>query len=68
MSDKTQVLSIKCIMCKQSYEFSVKPTDYFAWKQGEFVQYAFPYLSPGERELLISQICDNCFPSDSEED
>lgn len=37
--------------------------DYISWKNGELIQKAMPYLSPGERELLISQVCSDCFDS-----
>jgi hypothetical protein len=31
------------------------------WEGGELIQDAMPYLSAGERELLISGICETCF-------
>lgn len=44
------------------YDISVDEDAYRNWQNGEgFIQDIMPELSPGERELLISQICDNCF-------
>jgi hypothetical protein len=41
--------------------FKVEPDDYFAWKDGKLIQEAFPYLSAGQRELLISNTCEKCW-------
>ena len=35
--------------------------DYWDWKDGAFVQDAFPYLSAEVREMLISGICPSCW-------
>ena len=35
--------------------------DLQAWIKGKHAQDAFPYLNAGERELLISGICNSCF-------
>jgi hypothetical protein len=49
----------------------VKKTDLQAWKNGEYIQNAMPYLNVDERELLISGTCgpcfDNMFPEEDEE-
>jgi hypothetical protein len=56
------ILKIKCFSCLKIYEVKVKQEDYDRWKfQRVHVQVAMPYLSPAERELLISQTCDNCW-------
>jgi hypothetical protein len=47
--------------CKKKYTFYISKADYWDWTHGELVQYAFPYLTDGERELLISQTCDVCW-------
>jgi ferredoxin-NADP reductase len=33
---------------------TVKAPDLFTYRQGEYIQVAFPYLSPEEREFLLS--------------
>ena len=39
----------------------VKTADMQAWEDGKFIQDAMPYLTAGERELLISATCGDCF-------
>lgn len=51
----------KCYHCKNTVELQVLKTDFIAYQNGAFVQDAFPYLSDGDRELLISGICSDCF-------
>ena len=66
----TAVVS-QCIKCTRTETVLVKKTDLIAWKQGEYIQNAMPYLTVDERELLISGICgecfDNMFPDEDEE-
>ena len=38
------------------YYMLVKNEDYKRWEEGAYVQDAFPYLSPEQREILISGI------------
>ena len=54
-------LSIKCRMCGHHTKVNVEREDYLKWVDGEHVQNAFPYLSPGVRELFISKTCETCF-------
>lgn len=54
-------VSAKCHACGKTYAVSVWARDLAIWKAGEYVQVAFPYLSPGERELLVSGTCGGCF-------
>ncbi len=39
----------------------VRFEDYKAWENGKVIQDAMPYLTPGEREVLISGTCGSCF-------
>jgi hypothetical protein len=32
-----------------------------AWQSGEYIQDALPMLNAGEREMLISQTCNDCW-------
>lgn len=52
-----------CRMCGITVEITVDRADYDRWQGGEPIQCAFSYLTPGEREILISQTCDECFDS-----
>ena len=35
--------------------------DYYRWKRGAMIQDAFPYLTPEDRELLVSATCNDCW-------
>lgn len=51
-----------CTQCGNKIEVSVRNEDLAKWKSGKHhVQDCFPYLTPGERELFITGICDDCF-------
>ena len=52
----------QCRLCKEYSVVSVHQTDFDDWQvTGKFVQDAFPYLSNGDREILISNTCNNCW-------
>ena len=56
------ILNYTCRMCKKSYALKVKTEDYTDYcNSGKLIQNCFPYLSAGEREVIISGICDTCF-------
>lgn len=57
------VLRIKCRICGQVKKICVKKTDLELWQSDEppFVQDCFPYLTPAERELLLTYTCSECF-------
>lgn len=53
---------IRCRHCRESYIVPISEQEYLNWiKKGAFIQDEFPELDPNERELLISQTCDNCW-------
>lgn len=56
-----QTLSAQCRICGEVHELKVYIEDFARWRNGEVIQNAMPYLTPGERELLISGTCDKCF-------
>ena len=58
-----RVLLIKCLMCRKEYQIPCFLEDAKSYKAGEKIQDCFPYLSAGDRELLISQVCNDCFDS-----
>jgi len=65
-----QMISKTCMFCNTTHEFKVRSMDVERLNSGEHIQNCMPYLSAGERELLISGICEPCFDStfDDEED
>lgn len=54
-------LHLRCCHCGVEQSFDVISADYDNWQAGELAQNAFPYLSPGQREMMISQTCDTCW-------
>lgn len=62
-------MKIQCSVCRGYQDVSISGEDLVKWDQsGKHVQDFFPHLSSGERELLISEICETCFDSMFEED
>ena len=55
------LLEPTCRHCGTTVQISVIGPDYDRWKNGELIQDAMPYLSPDEREILISGTCGPCF-------
>lgn len=56
-----KILSNNCPFCGKYQEVEVKLEDYYKWIEGELAQKAFPYLTPAEREIIISGICEECW-------
>lgn len=64
-------LEVPCVHCGQIFMVYVCDEDMQEWLTGEgFIQDLMPYLSAGERELLISGNCSRCFDKmfDNEDD
>lgn len=56
-----EVYRVECIKCGFAHHMRIDPADVRDWQEGKLIQHAMPYLSAGERELLISGICEDCF-------
>jgi len=54
-------LKCKCIICNTNQTILVLQSSIDAYKSGTLVQHAFPYLTPADREMIISGVCDMCF-------
>lgn len=55
-------VSIQCIDCGSVHTFKVRKDKLEEYRQGKgYVQKLFPHLTPGEREMFISRICEDCF-------
>ena len=54
--------TIQCRMCDNIYLIMYNREDMVDWLSGSgFIQDILPYLTAGERELLISSTCSDCF-------
>ena len=64
-------VGIKCPHCHNVIEFPISEERLLSWKQDTLIQNHFTELTPGQRELLISGICEECwnemFPEEDEE-
>lgn len=54
-------LETSCPFCGHTNTILVYEDDFLAWQNGTLIQDAFPYLSPEDREMLISGICPTCW-------
>ena len=60
-------LKVQCRMCRKTHSLMVGIEDYFMFyfmfdmPNRPHIQDIFPYLTPAERELLISGICGECW-------
>lgn len=54
-------LTQTCYSCHHIFHIVVKLEDYERWQSGELIQHAMTYLTPDQRELLISNTCGACF-------
>ena len=53
--------NVRCVHCNQTFTIEAYARDIERWNEGVLCQYAPPYLSESERELLISGTCDDCW-------
>lgn len=66
-------VGIECPHCHKVIKLPIKEEELLAWNPNEqFVQEAFPELTPGQREMLLSGLCEECwneiFSEEDEED
>lgn len=61
LNKDTMEVMVTCRFCGTTHTMTVCIDDYFDWQDGELIQRAMPYLTPGERELLKSQTCQDCW-------
>ena len=55
-------VDVQCIKCYTWYNLLVNRDDMHDWLSGSMpIQTALDYLAPSEREMLLSQICGDCF-------
>ena len=56
-------VKVRCIICKTEHTILVNREDWDMYNSPNrpYIQDIFPYLSPAERELLMSGICEECW-------
>lgn len=54
-------LVVQCAKCGLQKALLIEVWDYSEWVQGKSIQNAMPYISPADRELILSATCDSCF-------
>ena len=53
---------ITCKYCKTEHDIPIKPEDYEKWQESRgYIQDVADYLEAWQREMLISQTCDDCW-------
>ena len=57
----TTIILRTCTAWLTEKELKVAVADLERYLAGEHVQRAFPYLTPGQREMLLSGLCGDCF-------
>ena len=60
MNDDNTTIQIICPFCGKVNEITVPTDDFIDWQCGELIQNAMPYLTPENREFLISGMCREC--------
>ena len=61
--ERNYEIRVTCIHCKREFVLKVRVEDYllFDMPNRPHIQDIFPYLTPAERELLISHTCQECW-------
>jgi hypothetical protein len=54
VDDEYIKVHIECVVTSEHHTVNVKQTDFDEWNDGALAQDVFPYLSPDDRELLIT--------------
>lgn len=61
--DRNYEIKVTCMFCKREFVLKVRVEDYLTYDMPNrpHIQDIFPYLTPAERELLISRTCADCW-------
>tara|TARA_B100000902_G_C27198143_1_gene857554 strand:+ start:604 stop:834 length:231 start_codon:yes stop_codon:yes gene_type:complete len=59
---RNDVMHVSCHHCSKEYAILLNEKDFDEWQAGEaYIQEALDYLTASERELLISNTCNDCW-------
>lgn len=62
INNRTYSMNCECKLCGKWQTILLNKKDFEDWDNGDkYIQEALPYLTAAERELLISQTCDDCW-------
>lgn len=59
---------IECIECHEKHHVPITEAQVAAWRGGLHIQHAMPNITPGQREMLLSGVCSECYDRAFEED
>ena len=61
--NRTKTVVMDCVCCGKEVVLKVNPKDYeeYISPNRRHIQDIFPYLTPWEREIFISQLCEDCW-------
>ena len=61
--ERNYEIRVTCVHCKREFVLKVRVEDYLLYDMPNrpHIQDIFPYLTPAERELLISNTCKECW-------
>ena len=72
MNERNYEIKVTCRLCKKEHTLKVRVEDYLTFDLPAYarpkIQDIFPYLTPAERELLISHTCQECWDKMFSED
>jgi len=61
-NNRTDTFYVRCKLCNKEYAILLDERDYDAWQNRDrYIQDVLSYLTAAERELLISETCDDCW-------
>lgn len=55
------IIQTQCRNCGKIENLTLNIDDWDNYQAGELIQNCFPYLTPNQRETMISDICGECF-------
>ena len=61
--ERNYEIKVTCYRCKREFTLKVRVEDYLTFDMPNrlMIQDIFPYLTPAERELLLSNTCEECW-------
>lgn len=66
-NENTITVENTCPFCGKARSIQVAGKAFMKWQEGELIQNAMPNASADDRELLMTGMCDDCFPKDPDD-